>query len=111
MRGYVTSDIENLEEIQEIIKKYEVGNVVDEVTTSKVVTYGRTKPKQVALLDFGAKDNIINSLLKRGVGVTVYPAKTKVEMILATRPDGIMLSNGPGDPEDCVEEIETIKVL
>ena len=111
MRGYLTSNIENLDVIQEIIKKYEIGKVVEEVSTDKIVTYGRTKAKQVALLDFGAKDNIVNSLLKRGVGVTVYPNNTKVEMILATRPDGIMLSNGPGNPEDCTEEIEIIKKL
>ena len=46
-------------------------------------------------MDFGFKHNIVNSLLKRDVGVTVYPANTSAEMILATRPDGIMLSNGP----------------
>jgi carbamoyl-phosphate synthase small subunit len=111
MRGYVTSSIEEIDWIMEKIKEYSVGNVVDEVTTNKIISYGRTKPKQVALLDFGAKDNIVNSLLKRGMGVTVYPAKTKTELILATRPDGIMLSNGPGNPEDCTEEIETLKKL
>ena len=101
----------NMEKIQESIENYEIGRIVEEVSTDKIVNYGRTKPKQVALLDFGAKDNIVNSLLKRGVGVTVYPSNTKVEMILATRPDGIMLSNGPGNPEDCIVEIETIKKL
>lgn len=111
MKGYLTSSIGNMEKIQELIKNYEIGRVVEEVSTDKIVNYGRTKPKQVALLDLGAKDNIVNSLLKRGVGVTVYPSNTKVEMILATRPDGIMLSNGPGNPEDCIVEIETIKKL
>ncbi len=111
MKGFVTSNIDNIDEILAIINRYKIENIVDEVTTSKITTYGRTKPKQVALIDFGAKDNIINSLLKRGVGVTVYPANTKAEMILATRPDGIMLSNGPGNPEECVQEIENIKKL
>ena len=111
MKGYLTSSISNIEKIQDLIKNYEIGRVVEEVSTDKIVNYGRTKPKQVALLDFGAKDNIVNSLLKRGVGVTVYPSTTKVEIILATRPDGIMLSNGPGNPEDCTVEIETIKKL
>lgn len=111
MKGYLTSSIGNMEKIQESIENYEIGRIVEEVSTDKIVNYGRTKPKQVALLDFGAKDNIVNSLLKRGVGVTVYPSNTKVEMILATRPDGIMLSNGPGNPEDCIVEIETIKKL
>ena len=111
MKGYLTSSIGNMEKIQESIENYEIGRIVEEVSTDKIVNYGRTKPKQVALLDFGAKDNIVNSLLKRGVGVTVYPSNTKVEMILATRPDGIMLSNGPGNPEDLEDVIENIKEL
>lgn len=111
MRGALVSDISQLEELIEHIKKYKVENVVEKVTSSKAITYGSTKPKQIALLDLGVKHNIINSLLKRGVGVTVYPADTSYEQILARRPDGIMLSNGPGNPEDCKEEIETIKRL
>jgi len=111
MRGALVSDITNLEEIIEEIKKYKIGNIVEEVSRKKAVSYGSTKAKQIALIDYGAKDNIVNSLLKRGVGVTIYPANTQSEMILATRPDGIMLSNGPGDPEDCKFQIEVIKKL
>ena len=62
-------------------------------------------------MDFGAKKNIAKSLNDRGCEVTVYPAYTKAEEILASNPDGIMLSNGPGDPKDCVEIIEEIKKL
>ncbi len=69
------------------------------------------KGKRVALLDLGAKDNIAHSLAQRGCDVTIYPAFTKAEEILADRPDGIMLSNGPGDPKECVEVIEEIKKL
>jgi len=54
---------------------------------------------------------IVRSLLKRGCDVHVFPANSKAEDILAINPDGIMLSNGPGDPKDCVETIETIKKL
>ncbi len=60
---------------------------------------------------FGAKNNIANSLNKRGCEVTVYPAVTTAEEIIAANPDGIMLSNGPGDPETCVSIIEEIKKL
>ncbi len=66
---------------------------------------------KVALMDFGSKKNIEHCLLKRGCEVTVYPSDTKAEEILATNPDGIMLSNGPGDPAECVEIIEEIKKL
>ena len=66
---------------------------------------------KVALMDFGAKKNIAKSLNERGCEVTVYPAGTKAEEIIAANPDGIMLSNGPGDPETCVSIIEEIKKL
>lgn len=62
-------------------------------------------------MDFGAKKNIAKSLNERGCEVTVYPAGTKAEEIIAANPDGIMLSNGPGDPETCVSIIEEIKKL
>lgn len=67
--------------------------------------------KRVALLDFGEKNNIIRSLQKRGCDVTVYPASSKAEEILGEKPDGIMLSNGPGDPKECGEAIREIKKL
>lgn len=67
--------------------------------------------KKVALLDLGAKENIADSLIKRGCDVTIYPAFTKAEEIIADRPDGIMLSNGPGDPKECASIIEEIKKL
>lgn len=67
--------------------------------------------KRVALLDLGAKDNIALSLAQRGCDVTVYPALTKAEEILADKPDGIMLSNGPGDPKECQSIITEIRKL
>jgi len=69
------------------------------------------KGKRVALLDLGTKYNIAQSLAKRGIDVTVYPAFTKAEEILGDDPDGIMLSNGPGDPKECGDIIEEIRKL
>lgn len=66
---------------------------------------------RVALLDLGAKNNIARSLAARGCDVTVYPAHTTAEEILADQPDGIMLSNGPGDPKECKDIIEEIRKL
>lgn len=66
---------------------------------------------KVALLDLGAKKNIAASLAARGCEVTVYPALTSAEEILADGPDGIMLSNGPGDPKECTSIIEEIRKL
>ncbi len=66
---------------------------------------------KVALMDFGAKDNIARSLAARGCEVTVYPALTSAEEILGSGADGVMLSNGPGDPKECVSIIEELKKM
>ena len=66
---------------------------------------------KVALLDLGAKKNIAHSLAQRGCEVTVYPALTPASEILKDAPDGIMLSNGPGDPKECTSIIAEIKKL
>ncbi len=97
------------------LKAYKTGNVVDKVTCKN--TRIRKRPrgfsagKRVALLDLGAKNNIAQSLNRRGCEVTIYPAHTTAEEILSDRPDGIMLSNGPGDPKECRDVIAEIRKL
>ena len=66
---------------------------------------------KVVALDFGVKANILRMLADRGCEVTVVPAETPLADILALKPDGVFLSNGPGDPEPCVYAIDTIKGL
>ncbi len=100
----------NIEEILPAIKAYTVGNVVEKVTCSGKKVWEGNGPK-VALLDFGAKDHIARSLQERGCEVTVYPAHTCAEEILSSRPDGIMLSNGPGDPKSCGQIIQEVRKL
>ena len=65
----------------------------------------------VAALDFGIKQNILRKLAQRNCKVTVVPAQTSADEILALQPDGVFLSNGPGDPEPCDYAIVTIKKL
>ena len=92
------------------MKAYTVAGVVMATTTKeKYVLPGNGK--KVALMDFGAKKNIARSLNERGCEVTVYPADTPAEEILAAAPDGIMLSNGPGDPKENTEIIKEIKKM
>ncbi len=67
--------------------------------------------KKVALLDLGTKENISYSLKIRGCDVIVYPANTPASEIIASNPDGIMLSNGPGDPKECTSIIAELKIL
>ena len=65
----------------------------------------------VAAYDFGVKRNILRLLAERGCKVTVFPAQTPAEAVLATKPDGVFLSNGPGDPEPCTYAIEAISEI
>lgn len=111
MKGYVTSSIDNMSEIMQKIKEYEVGNVVKQVSTKEFLSYGKANEKQIVLMDYGFKHNIVNSLLKRKVGVTLCPCNTPIDRIVALKPDGILLSNGPGDPQNAQEEINIIKEL
>ncbi len=111
MNGMITTN-ENfdLSVVIPQIKAFKAGKVVDKVTCSaKSVLKG--DGYKVALMDFGAKKNIARSLNERGCQVTIYPAHTSAEEILATNPDGIMLSNGPGDPKDCDDIIKEVRKL
>ena len=74
-------------------------------------TEGQNLTKHVVAYDFGIKRNILRLLVNRGCRVTVVPATTTAETVLAMNPDGVFLSNGPGDPEPCVYAIEAIKVI
>ncbi len=65
----------------------------------------------VVAYDFGVKRNILRLLVDRGCRVTVVPAKTTAEHVLSLKPDGVFLSNGPGDPEPCVYAIEAIREI
>lgn len=115
MNGIITSDTSyNLNTILSKLKAYSTGKVVEKVTCSQkheIKASGKEIGKRVALLDFGSKDNIARSLSGRGCDVTVYPALTKAEEILKDKPDGIMLSNGPGDPKECQSIIAEIRKL
>jgi carbamoyl-phosphate synthase small subunit len=111
MNGMITTNENyNLDEILPKLKEYSVLGVVKKVTCKeKHVLPG--DGLKIALMDFGAKNNIARSLNKRGCEVTIYPAETPASEILAANPDGIMLSNGPGDPKDCGTIINEIKKL
>lgn len=111
MRGMITTD-ENydLDECMKRIKAWEMGHVVLDVTCKEKMFYPGDGFK-VAVIDLGVKKNIVKSLLARGCQVTVYPAETPAEEIIADAPDGIMLTNGPGDPKECKVTIAQVKKL
>ena len=111
MNGMITTkEYDNLDEVLPRLKAYRTGKVVEKVTCREKSVMKQDGYK-VALLDFGAKRNIARSLYERGCEVTIYPAGTKAEEIIASNPDGIMLSNGPGDPKDCGPIIDEVRKL
>ena len=67
--------------------------------------------RHVVAMDFGCKRNILRMLAQRGCRVTVVPAQTSAEAVLALRPDGVFLSNGPGDPQPCTYAIEAARKI
>ncbi len=111
MNGMITTDEHfSLEEVIARLKAYAAGKVVERVTC-KAPYILPGDGFRTALLDLGAKENISRSLHQRGCQVTVYPAAASAQEILSGQPDGIMLSNGPGDPKECVSIIEEIRTL
>lgn len=93
------------------LKTFRVEQSVARTSTEQPVVLAPHGEKRysVALMDYGAKKSIADSLRVRGCHVTVYPYHTTAEEILAAAPDGVMLSNGPGDPADnrfCIQQIQ-----
>lgn len=133
MNGLITCNVDfDLANVVSKLKSHKSVGVVEKVTCKEKITYYgkdytpresvkikpglkvtpfRTFHGKIALLDYGSKDSIVECLLKRACDVTVYPASTSAEEILLDNPDGIMLSNGPGDPKECVSIINEIKKL
>lgn len=96
------------------ISSYRIKRPVDEVTVRDVrieEPSDADRRYSVALIDYGVKENIIRSLTKRGCKVTVLPSSVTAAKIRDLSPDGLFLSNGPGDPEDNEEAIATLREL
>ena len=95
------------------VQSYRVQGVVPAVSCKEVQFYPATAPKKynITLLDYGEKRGILRALRERGCDVTVVPHDTPAEAILSSDADGVMLSNGPGDPKENTFEIAQIKQL
>ncbi len=111
MKGIISTEQDfKFEDKLEKIRDYRIENPVMQVSIEKTKHF-QGDGFRVALLDYGIKQNIIRSLLNRGCEVYQFPASATSGEILAVNPDGIMLSNGPGDPKDCTHQIRTIQEL
>ncbi len=109
MRGIITQGEPTQEQIEQM-RAINLSCPVDIVTCKEKYQYCAGNPK-VAVIDLGLKQNILRSLKKRGCGVTVFPARTKPDEILSGGFDGILLTNGPGNPKDNAEVIANLKQL
>ena len=114
MNGMVTcAEHFNVAEILERLKAYRVEGTVDKVTRKEpeeFPAYGEEK-YHVAMMDYGVKQHMIECLRRRGCRVTALPANTPAEAVLAGGYDGVMLSNGPGDPAENTAIIAELKKL
>ena len=113
MNGAITTELPgDMDAFLEKLKEYTIKDAVKAVSCTEKRFYQAKEEKfHVALFDYGYKSNILRSLLERGCSVTVVPSDTTSQEILEMKPDGIMLSNGPGDPAENLGPIIVLKDL
>ena len=114
MNGIISSVDNDLVNLSNKLKKAPSMNGLDlakTVSTKKVYKWSQTGQFKVAAIDYGIKHNILNILKDNNCEVTVFPAQTSAKEILDFNPDGIFLSNGPGDPSAVTYGIEMVKSL
>ena len=113
MNGLITDKLpSDMDKALKDISSYRIVDPVDAVTVSSVEEHDSAENKYtVAMIDCGVKENIVRSLVARGCKVFLFPASASASEILSVKPDGIFISNGPGDPEDNKKTIATLQEL
>jgi carbamoyl-phosphate synthase small subunit len=115
MNAIISSEILDAEVLKAKVKEVpsmdglELSSFVS--TSEKYTVSGEHGSLRVALLDFGVKKNIVRCLVERGCEVTVFPMNVSIEELKSYNPEGIMLSNGPGDPSAMPQQIELVKQI
>ncbi len=108
MNAAITDEkVENFDRINE----YSVKDAVSKVTSTKVEYLGDANGLKVVLYDLGVKKALLNDLINKGFNVIKVPANTSYDEVLSYNPDGVVISNGPGNPEDNVGLIKNVKKL
>jgi carbamoyl-phosphate synthase small subunit len=110
MKGVIVPASMSESAIRELFDTPLETQLVRKVTTPEIRHMGSGR-YYVAVMDYGAKANILRDLVKNGCRLTIFPAETKAEDVLATNPDGIFLSNGPGDPKDVPYIVAEVKKM
>jgi carbamoyl-phosphate synthase small subunit len=105
----ITNEELSEEELYKLLNKTQLRNDwMKRVGTKEMIHINGNGPR-IVLIDFGVKDNMVNSLMKKDCDITIMPYDTKYDEILQINPQGVLLSNGPGDPKEAFEAIELIK--
>ena len=111
MKGIITIDKNaKLEDVKHKLDIFDNTQAVLTVSRKKVEYIKGNGPK-VAIMDYGVKQNIVDNFAQRGCDITIFPALTPAEEVLASEPDLIFLSNGPGDPDDLEEIVNNVKKM
>lgn len=113
MKGMIVPYDDNLKEYQDKLSKASLlANPVSHVTTKEsYVIPGDGKGKRIVVMDFGVKKSILDNLSSLGLELVVVPSDTCARDIMRINPDGLFLSNGPGDPKDVLGAVQTVKEL
>lgn len=111
MNAAIVSDISDMPRILDMLSRYSVKDAVSNVSSGKKSLVTDSRAPTVVLWDFGAKGNIVRHLAARGLNVICAPYNYGAKRILSLNPDGIMLSNGPGDPMENAGVIKELKSL
>lgn len=111
MKGIITIDPKaELKDVKHKLEVFDNSQAVMTVSRKQIEHVNGTGPR-VAIMDYGVKQNIIDNFAERGCDITIFPALTPAEEVLATNPDLIFLSNGPGDPDDLEEIVNNAKKM
>ncbi|MFZ7132355.1 MAG: carbamoyl phosphate synthase small subunit [Eubacteriales bacterium] len=110
MRGIITLKRLTETKLKDVLNEYDNSRAVHNVSTKEVYHIEGTG-KHLAVMDYGIKKNIIESFKSRNLKISVFPSIAKAEEVLSHHPDGIFLSNGPGDPKDYAFIVNNVKIL
>lgn len=110
MKGIIVLDEVFLEDVKGKLNDFSNKDAVQTVSVKEKYEI-KGNGKNVAIIDYGIKENILRCFKKRGCNITVFPQDAKSEDVLSINPDLIFLSNGPGDPEDLTYQVEEIKKM
>lgn len=111
MKGVIMQGNPSDEEVKALMDTLDNSDVISRTTVKESYTLNENAKTNVAFIDMGAKDGILNKLEIRDCKITVFPADVKAETILNIKPDLVFISNGPGDPLDAPNTVDTVKEL